>query len=260
LAAPIYQLIDLTRALAVSNLRERYLGTWAGLVWAFVHPIIMIAIFWVVFTQGFRMPTGGDKPFLLILISALVPWFAFNDVVIGAAGSVVGKSYLVRKIAFPMEILPLTHAFGAFVVHVPLLVFSYAVILWYGFYPTRSLLLLPFYICSLFLLATAVGTLLAAIAVPFRDVLQGLTVILSLLFWATPIVWSADQMPHQFQWFVDYNPLSYIISGYRHAMLGPVSPAPSVTQATVFWLTTLVLVPFSIWVFRRLKSGFADML
>jgi ABC-type polysaccharide/polyol phosphate export permease len=206
------------------------------------------------------MPTGGDRPFLLLLICALVPWFAFNEVVVGASGSVVGKAYLVRKIAFPMEILPLTHAFAAVFVHLPLLLFAYLVILWYGFYPTASLLLLPFYVFALFLIATFFGLLLSAVAVPFRDVLQGLTVFLSLLFWATPIVWSADQMPHQFSWFVDYNPLSYVIAGYRHALLGPVSPAPTMTQTIVFWISIAVLVPFSIWVFRRLKPGFADML
>jgi ABC-type polysaccharide/polyol phosphate export permease len=260
LSTSTIQLFDLTRALAVSNLRERYLGTWAGLIWAFVHPIIMIAIFWVVFTQGFRMATGGDRPFLQQLICALVPWFAFNEVVLGAASSVVGKSYLVRKIAFPLEILPLTHVLASFLIHLLLLVFAYGVVLRYGFYPTASLLLLPFYILTLLLLSGSLGVLLAAIAVPFRDVLQGLTVFLSLLFWATPIVWNADQMPRQFHWFVDYNPLSYVITGYRNALLGSVSPPPSLTQAVVFWSTIVVLAPGSYWVFRKLKPGFADMM
>jgi len=253
-------LANLTWVLTVANLRDRYLGTLAGFLWAFVNPIVMIAVFWVVFAQGFRMPTTGERPFLLILVCALVPWMSFSEAVNGAAGSIVSKAYLVRKIAFPLDLLPITHVLSALVVHGVLIVFAMLIAFWYGRWPTVALLELPMYTFALCYAALGLGFALAALGVAFRDLLQGLGVFMNLLFWATPIVWSADMMPGPFQWFVTFNPLSFVIEGYRHAILGAPYPAPTSTQALVFWVSTTIIFIFGVLVFRRLKPSFADIL
>jgi ABC-type polysaccharide/polyol phosphate export permease len=253
-------LLNLARVLTLSQLRERYVGTWAGLLWAFVNPIILIGVFWVVFAQGFRVPTSGDRPFLLLLVCALVPWLTFSEAVSYAANSIMSRAYLVRKIAFPMELLPLTNVLAALVVHVVLVAFAIVIAAWYGRWPSATLLTLPIYTFGLAMLASGLGFALSALGVAFRDVLQGLSVALNLLFWATPIVWSADMMPAAFQWFVDFNPVSYLVEGYRRAILGETYPAPTWRQAAVFWTSASVLLALGLTTFRRLRPNFADLL
>ncbi|UPY36829.1 ABC transporter permease [Sediminicoccus sp. KRV36] len=253
-------LANLTWVLTVANLRDRYLGTWAGLMWAFVNPIIMIGVFWVVFAQGFRIPTTGERPFLLLLVCALVPWMTFSEAVNGAAGSIVGRAYLVRKIAFPLELLPITQVLSALMVHGVLVVFALLIAFWYGRWPTLSMFMLPVYLFAMTYAALGLGLALASLGVAFRDILQGLGVFMNLLFWATPIVWSADMMPSAFQWFVTFNPLSFVIEGYRHALLGAPYPAPTAAQATVFWVVSTLVFVMGVLVFKRLKPSFADIL
>lgn len=251
---------NLARVLTLTHLRERYLGTWAGLLWAFLNPMIMIGVFWIVFAQGFRVPTTGDRPFLLVLVCALIAWLTFTEAVNGAASSIVARAYLVRKIAFPIELLPVTHVFAALIVHAVLIAFALVITLWYGRMPTVSLLMLPVYTFALSYAALGVGLLLSSLGVAIRDILQGLGVFLNLLFWATPIVWSADMMPPTFRWFTNFNPMSYIIEGYRYALLGAPYPPPTMTQAVVFWTSATVIFVIGATVFRRLKPSFADML
>lgn len=251
--------LGLIRVLAFAQLRERYLGTWAGMIWAFAHPIILIATYWVVFAQAFKMPTIGERPFLLVLICGLVPWMVLVDAIIGASGSVVSRAYLVRKISFPIEVLPITHVVTALMVHIPLLVVTLILLIATGHAPGPQIAWLPYYLLALTLFSTGAGLLFSALCVAFRDVQQALNIVTNILFWATPIVWSADMLPPNYRWLVDYNPLFYLIEGYRYALLGASAP-PSVGHAQVFWLTCLVLGALGIWTFRRLKPSFGDIL
>lgn len=260
IAGRVGQYIPLVRVLALAHLRERYLGTWAGIVWAFVHPIALIGVFWFVFAQGFKVSTSGDKPFLLLLISGLLPWMAFSEAVTGAAGAVISRAYLVRKIAFPLEVLPATHIVSALIVHVPMLILGLAILLWYKQVPDLHLALLPLYMLALALLATGLGLLLSALSVVFRDLQQGLGIAMNIIFWATPIVWSEDMLPIEYRRYIDANPLVYIIEGYRHALLGDIAPAPQPTVALTYWAFTAFALFMGATIFRRLKPSFADLM
>ncbi|HRD77501.1 MAG TPA: ABC transporter permease [Hyphomicrobiaceae bacterium] len=252
--------VPLIRVLALNHLREKFIGTWAGIVWAFIHPIVLIAIFWVVFAQGFKLPTSGERPFLLVLICGLLPWMAFNEAVMGAAGSVTSKAYLVRKIAFPLEVLPLTNVVSSLIVHVPMLLLGMIIAAWHGRFPGPHLAWLPVYMLALALLATGLGMLLSALSVVFRDVQQGLGIVMNIWFWATPIVWAEDMLPAEYRWLSQWNPITYLIDGYRYALLGPGVPEPTTFAAVLYWSVTGVVMAAGILLFKRLKPNFADLL
>jgi lipopolysaccharide transport system permease protein/teichoic acid transport system permease protein len=257
--ARLAQDIRLTRILALGQLRERYLGTFIGIVWAFIHPIVLIAIFWVVFAQGFKTPTSGNRPFLLLLICGLIPWMAYSEAVIGGAGAVLARAYLVRKIAFPLQILPISNVVAAFMLHIPLLLFALVILIVYGRPPRSTIAFLPLYMLGLFVVCIGMSLLLSAVCVVFRDVQQGLGIVINMLFWATPIVWPADILPANFAWMVRWNPLEYVIEGYRSALLPDVVAAPDLHLTLLFWCSTLACLGVGAWTFGRLKSGFADL-
>jgi ABC-type polysaccharide/polyol phosphate export permease len=252
--------VTLLKVLVLSQLRERYLGTWAGGIWAFAHPVILVALFWVVFAQGFKVSTVGERPFLLALICGIVAWMALSEAVIGATGAVVSRAYLVRKIAFPLEVLPMVHVFAALVIHVALLGLTWIICIWYGRPPGMHIAWLPFYMAALFLFAGGLGLLLSALAVAFRDVQQVLGVVMNIVFWATPIVWSGDMLPDAYMWLVHWSPFTYLIEGYRYAFIGVAAGEAAPMQALLFWGLTLFFWLLGGVVFRRLKPSFAEML
>jgi len=246
--------------LAMRNVRDRYTGTLAGAVWMVLHPLLLLSVFWVVFSQGFKMTAVGGKPFMLALFCALVPWMTVAESIGGAVQAVTGRAYLIKKIAFPSEILPFTHVLAALATHTILLVILALICASYGYVPGAGLLLLPYYVLALSVLVGGIAMLVAALNVYCRDVSQAVAVLLNIWFWATPIVWPADMLPPSFAPLLDWNPMTYIAGGYRDIFLSPELLLPSSERTLYFWVFALVCWTVGTLVFRRLKSGFADVL
>ena len=190
----------------------------------------------------------------------MVPWMSFSEAFLGATGAIVSRGYLVRKIAFPLEVLPITHVVAALIVHVAMLVVTLVIYVFYGRTPGWHILWLFYYAAALALFAGGLGLLTSALAVAFRDVQQVLGVLMNIVFWATPIVWAADMLPNQYRWLTDWNPLLYLIEGYRAAFLGGSVPGPSLSTEVAFWSVTLFAWLVGTLVFRRLKPSFAELL
>lgn len=246
--------------LALQVVRERYTGTMGGALWSIVHPLLLLLIFWVVFDQGFKMGATAGRPFILVLFCGLIPWMAFNEGLLGAATAITGRAYLVKKIAFPTEILPLTHLVAALLTHAVMVVVLFGMFAWYGKWPRTGLILFPYYLFAMCCFATGLSLLLAAVNVFHRDVSQGLAIVMNIWFWATPIVWPLDLLPPRFAPLLDYNPMNYVISGYRSSFLEPSLVLPGAGLTLYFWALTAGLWMLGGTVFRRLKPNFADVL
>lgn len=246
--------------LAGRNVKDRYTGTLGGMLWAVLNPLLLLTVFWVVFGVGLRMQSESGQPFVLLLFCGLIPWMAFSDTLSSAAASITGRAYLVKKIAFPLEILPLTHLLSALFTHALLLIVLGIMLLFYGVRPGGGLLLLPYYLLAMCGLAAGLSFLLAAAAVFYRDVLQALGVLLNIWFWITPIVWPPTMLSSSLQPLLDYNPLNYIVSGYRDSLLSTQLVLPDLGSSLYFWAIVGGLWVSGTGVFLRLKSMFADVL
>lgn len=246
--------------LAVRNVKDRYTGTIGGMVWAILNPLLQLLVFWVVFGVGLRMQTEVGQPFVLVLFCALIPWMTFSETLNGAAASITGRAYLVKKIAFPLEILPLTHLVAALFTHFMLLLILAVMLAFYRVIPGAGLLLLPYYLLAMCALAAGLSFLLAASAVFYRDVLQGLGITLNIWFWLTPIVWPATMLSGRLQPLLDINPFNYVVTGYRDSLLSPQFTLPDPMLTLYFWLVVVVLWAIGAGLFMRLKPSFADVL
>lgn len=246
--------------LAVRQIRDRYAGTLGGAVWAVLNPLLLLLVFWVVFGVGLRMQAGSGQPFVLVLFCGLVPWMTFSEALNGAASSITGRAYLVKKIAFPLEILPVTHLLAALFTHGVLLLILAVILAAYKVVPGMGVLMLPYYLLAMCALAAGLSMLLAAAVVFYRDVLQGLGVMLNIWFWLTPIVWPPEMVSARLQPLLDLNPLNYVIFGYRESLLAAHPALPGVLPTLYFWGVVVVLWFAGSGAFRRLKPSFADVL
>jgi lipopolysaccharide transport system permease protein/teichoic acid transport system permease protein len=248
------------RALAAREIIGRYAGTLGGSLWMLLHPVAIVATFYFVFAVGFRAQGPQNVPFVLWFVCGLVAWMFFNDALISITGSVTGNVHLVTKTVFPTEILPVVQVASGLVPHGIFLAISEIMALVMGV-PLEPGRLLVFYFigCSIVLLLGA-GWLLAALQVFYRDTSQVLSVALNMLFWLTPIVWPVTLLPAEYQGMMFYNPMYYVIEGYRGALIYPTVALPSLEQTLYFWAVALGLLGLGAYTFRRLKPEFADML
>lgn len=246
--------------LAKRNVQDRFTGTIGGAVWAIVNPLLQLLVFWFVFGVGLRMQGEVGQPFVLFLFCGLIPWMTFSEILSSGAGCITSRAYLVKKIAFPMEILPYTHLIAALFTHAFMLVVLAVMLMVYGVIPGAGLLLLPYYILCLCALASGLAMLLAAVCVFFRDMVQALGILLNIWFWITPLVWPPTMASPALKPMLDYNPLYYVILGFRDSLLGNELVLPDPVMTIYFWAVVVFLGIAGIVVFRRLKPSFADVL
>jgi lipopolysaccharide transport system permease protein/teichoic acid transport system permease protein len=247
-------------AMSARDVRGRYAGTFGGMIWAFVHPAAIVAIFYFVFAVGFRAHGPGNIPFILWFVSGLAPWFFFNDTLVVITNSVMTNSYLVAKTVFPTEILPLIYILSGLFPHLIFLGLLGGLDFYFHLpFSSARLLVVYFTGCTIMLLL-GLGWLFCALQVFYRDVAQALTITLNMLFWLTPIVWSQDIVPAAYQGVLQANPIYYIVQGYRGLLIYPQPVWPSLAQTITFWVITLAALMTGALIFRQLKPEFADVM
>lgn len=248
-------------AMARRELAARYAGTVGGALWALFQPLTTVAVFWFVFSVGFKARGPGDTPFILYFLCGYAPWLFFTETVLASAGSVAGSAHLVKKTIFPTQILPVAHLTAALTIHLALLAVVLVILAVNGVTPhLLTLPLLLYHLLGLCALALGLGWALAALQVFSRDVQQILTVMLNLWFWLTPIVWVEEMMPEGLRWLLQLNPMHHVTQGYRAALMGGEPFWLDPGGVALFWLTALIILAGGAHIFRRLKPEFADVL
>lgn len=246
--------------MAKRELVSRYVGTLGGPVWVIVQPLVTVAVYWLVFAVGFRAHTPSGVPFVYYFLSGYLPWLFFSEALNSGANSIVSKSYIVKKTIFPSDVLPLVCILSASILHLVLGLIFIAFLLAGGFGLSIFLPeILYFYACLLCLLL-GLTLMLSSLYVFNRDVGQVLSVALNLWFWITPIAWSSDILPTKVQSILAWNPLFYIVEGYRSALVYHLPFWNDIDGAVRFWAVALPSLLVGGLVFQRLKPDFADAL
>jgi ABC-type polysaccharide/polyol phosphate export permease len=247
---------------AQREVTNRFAGSLLGGLWAFVHPLALLLIFTFVFTAVFKVRAVGDgtTPFVVFLALALWPWMAFSEGVSRASASVVANGALVKKIPFAHELVVYAAVAASFAVQLLgyLLVLAYLAI--FGDVPlhTAGLPLAAFSLLALATLATGLGLLLGAVHVFVRDLEQGLSHALALLFYLSPILYSASMLPEGLRPLMLLNPVAVLLEAAREGLLqGRALPAMAEWAAALFCLAVFVLGRL---VFRRLSPHFEEAL
>ena len=222
-AVTIWRHRGLLLALATRDIQNRYAGSIAGVFWALLNPLAMLAIYAVVFEYVFRVRVPNlatDQPFVLFVALALWPWLAFQEAVTRGTLAVQNNASLVKKVAFPHELLVYSAVAASFAVHMTGFVVVLTVLRALGF--ALYLWAWPVLLASviaLLLLATAIALLLGALQVFVRDVEQVLSQVMSVLFYATPILYPMSLVPVWLAKVMQFNPLVHVLETMRNALL-----------------------------------------
>ena len=128
-------LLDLTQ----KDLKKKFAGSVFGLFWAFAQPLMTILVYWVAFQFGFRSPDVGDVPYALWFMAAIVPWLFISESISSSSNCFIEYSYLVKKVMFNIDILPMTKILSSFFVHAVFLLFIQVIYILGGIWPTFKL-------------------------------------------------------------------------------------------------------------------------
>ncbi len=267
------ELVDLARSrellsnLVVRDLKVRHRGTFLGMVWSLANPLLTVGLYYVVFkyivgaipVDDLARPDGATVPFAIYFFSGLTLWNFFGGSLTSATGSVVGSSYLLRKVYFPRSILPLSAVLSSLVTFgFEFAVLLVTVVLFVGL-PTVTFLWVPVLLVVVGILGFGFALLLAAATVFLRDVAHFIGVLLQLWFWSTPIVYSlrfiADRS--EFARLVKLNPMTGAVVSFRNVVL--LGHPPDFRLLGYSLAFGLVMLAVGYLVFHRCQKLFAEI-
>lgn len=247
--------------LAKNDFTTKYAGSYLGILWAFVQPVITILLYWFVFQFGLRAVSPVQEvPFIVWLITGMIPWLFFAEALLNATNCMLEYSYLVKKVVFKIGLLPIIKATSALFVHVVFLLFLLFVCSVYQLSFSLYTLQVLYYSFCVFFLALAISYMTSAIIVFFKDLGQIINIILQIGMWATPIMWSYTMIPAQYQWIAKLNPVYYLVEGFRDTFIYHVWFWERTMQTIYFWGVSAILFVIGIIVFKKVKPHFADVL
>lgn len=256
----IYQKRSLILSLAAREVRTQYVGSTLGVVWTFIPPLVLITVFWVVFSLGFKAIPRGNVPFVVWLTAGMTSWFVFADMLSGSTSSIISNVGLIKKTIFPAQILPIVKIISSLVTHAVFLIILVFLLVFQAMPLSFYYFQFLYYLFCLLVLALGLGWLFASLNVFVRDVAQAVGLILQVGFWATPIFWDIKMMPEKIQFFLKLNPMYYIVQGYRESFIYFIPFWKHPCQTIYFWGITFVLFFLGCFVFKKLQPQFADIL
>ena len=249
--------------LAKNDFRKKFAGSYLGVVWALVQPVVTVLVYWFVFQVGLRQTsTVGGVPFILWMLAGLVPWFYFNDALMGGTKSLIEYSYLVTKVVFRIEILPIVKAVSALYVHAFFVALTWILFCVYGRFPGLFTFQAVYYTFCMFLMVLSLSYATSAITVLFRDMEQLVAIVLQIGVWATPIMWNLSSIGLP-KWLVivfKLNPMYYIVYGYRDTFVYHRGFWEHPLLSVYFWAFTALVYLWGVKTFRRSRGHFADVL
>ena len=240
-----------------------YKRSYLGLSWILLSPTIWVLFLALIFSDrvGIRVRdiTGfPDLNFGLFLYCGLLPFLAFSEAMNKGMSSIRSSSGLVQKVIFPLELLPFTNAIASMVDKF-FGVGALLIVAWLFDVNLRwTILLLPLlvllqviFILGLTYFMAVLGTYLPDLGEVMRPFIRG-------MFFLTPIIWTPDRLPESIRWVVDYNPLAYLVEGYRDLVLFGTLPGGLATLYFTLFSVALFIAGFALFV--KTKWGFADQL
>ena len=251
--------------LAKNDFKNRFAGSYLGKVWAFVQPVITVALYWFVFdyVMGARAEALAGTiqiPYVIWLTAGLVPWFFFSEAITGGTMALLEYSYLVKKVVFKISVIPIIKIISASFTHIFFVCFMLVVYVCMGYTPDLYLLKITYFSLFLFLFVLALVYSTCAMVLFFRDLAQIINIGLQIGMWATPILWDLNTVPPVMQFVLKINPMFYIVNGFRSAMFENTWFWQDFYSTMYFWIVTVVLFGIGALIFRRLKVHFADVL
>lgn len=243
------------------EIANRYAGSLSGIAWTFMQPLAQLAIYAVIFTQVFRASVPPEFPgvtYTAFVAVALWPWIMFAEAVQRGMVAITANAGLIRKVALPNQVFVFSAVIACYAIHLAGFLVVLGVLAATGENIRLAALPLALFLLAPYLLiATGVALILAALQTLLKDVEHGTGIVLSILFYATPILYPLSLAPASWRGFMHWNPLGRISERLREVLI--VNPA-LVPGDLWIWASAIAVFAIGLWIFRRVAPYFEDFL
>mgnify|MGYP000112007035 CR=1 FL=1 len=246
---------DLVANLVLRDLRVKYKGSSLGFAWSFLHPLLMAAVYTLAFQYVVRIQV---EHFPVFLLAGLLPWTFFVGAVSLATGSVADNAPLVRKVAFPRMVLPLSAVLSQFAQFLLMYAAVVPVAAALGVAPSLALVALVPLVGLELVFVSGLALIGATAYVHFRDTRHLLDVLMQVWFWATPIVYPLDLVPERFRWIAELNPMTLVVESCHVVVLDHAWPPAAWLAALTAW--AVAALGIGGWLFLKHERRFAELI
>ncbi len=248
----------LIQSLVVRELKARYRGSVLGFLWSFINPLLLLAIYTFVFKYVMPTAVKGADPYPLFMFCGILPWTWFASSLMESSGVLISGGNLIKKVLFPAEILPIvtvTANMIHFFLALPILVVF--LIVYRAPLTVGELLCFPLVVAVQFLFTVACALILSALTVHFRDIRDILSNVLTLWFFATPIIYPYLYAPDVAKRYMNLNPFAHLAISYQEILFFP-GPFGHWKWLAALGAASIVLFMAGYWLFDRLRDSFAE--
>ncbi|HRI05844.1 MAG TPA: ABC transporter permease [Candidatus Dojkabacteria bacterium] len=252
----LWQYRELFGVLAMREFQVRYKQTLIGVLWAIIRPLLTMVVFTFLFGKIAQIPSDG-VPYPIFSYSGLVLWTYFSAAVAQSSSSMVGNSKLITKVYFPRAIIPASSTIVGLIDYVISFTIVFAMMIYYGYPLTWSLLLIPVVVFITWILSVGIGLWFSALNVKYRDVQYALPFFTQTLMYITPVIYPVS-LAGNYQWILALNPLSGLIEAHRALILGSLSVDWGLLGISTV-ITLLVFISGYMY-FKYVEKYFADII
>lgn len=251
----LYSYRELLKTSVKKDIGGKYKHSFLGVLWSFINPLLQIAVYAIIFPLIIR---NNIEHYTVFMVCGLIPWNFFSTVINRSTWAIVQNDNIIKKVYFPRAILPFSLVLSETVNFLISSIIMFVFTLAYGMGITKYVLLYPVIIIVQDVLMIGMGFILSAITVYMRDIQHFIGVILQLLMYATPVVYSIETIPENYRFILKFNPMTYIIEGYRDILY--YQKLPDMKMLAILFGIGIVLSVLGYLIFQKLQKRFAEEL
>ncbi len=250
----LYQYRELLKSNVKKEIRGKYKGSFLGILWSFVNPLLQVLVYAIVFPIILKSP---EPNYVVFLIIGILPWTWFTTSLSQGTFTILGNAGIIKKVYFPREILPISVVTSGLINFLISCLIIFAFLIFSGIGFSGYLIYLPLVILAQYIITLGIVFITSAINVYIRDAEYIINFIVNMLFYATPILYSPDVFAGtKFSAIIKFNPLATIINSYRDILYHQT--LPDLKMLALVLITGLVILLIGIQVFRKLERRFAE--
>lgn len=247
--------------LGKNDFKNRFASTSLGSIWGFLQPFVFMLTYAIVFQYILKTGSSGNDPYAVWFFPGMAMWQWINDSIMSASNSIRTYSYLVKKVVFPVDIIPMISIIASSFVGLFLILIAVVLCIIYGYLPNMLLLLYVIFSAYCFIIAFTRFTSAVTTVVP--DFANLLGIAMQLFFWFTPVIWNLSMLSNHptILKIMQCTPFTYLVTAFRQVFINEnIVWGENGLYTIVFWLITIFMFLWGNSVFKRTKKDFADVL
>ncbi len=249
----LFQYRELLKTSVHKEIRGKYKGSFLGVLWSFLNPLLMVAVYAIVFPYIMRVKQDN---YLIYLITGIIPWSFFTTVINNGCSCVWANGGIIKKVYFPREIIPISVVIAALINFLISCVIILLFVLFGGVGISINLVWLPLIALIQSVFTLGLLFILSAINVYVKDIQYLVQFLVNLVFYGTPILYSATMFPERYRWILYLNPLAHMLDAYRAIFY--YKTMPDLQSLGIVGGVSFIVLILGFAIFKKLEKGFAE--